>query len=1086
MRFMLLFPSILLLGASLFSATSARKLQLTDEESLFLSPIPVSRGINKSVRSKPVKTAHIPMEPLQLLKKPQTTNQNRNPFQLVEDQCPPCFNCILPSDTCTQFSDCNEYNGRCNCPEGFGGDNCSKPVCNSLAEGQDRKIRQGKECQCSDGWGGINCNICESDLACNALVPTGQNGTCYKGGLVVFNNYQVCDVTNKKIIDMLPDQPPQVTFNCNANEKTCGFQFWIDQIESFYCTLDHCEFREDRSYNGNATYYTCSNIRCKCMTNEMLCGKEGSIDISEFLEEEIKGPASFKCNTEDGCKFEEPAMNDLILSVFGDSYITLNCHSGECLHYTQVPGYIRPEKPKNTSLMIISIASVLIFILGVGAGAIYLVRKNKDNSRDYLLLGQYNPDDEAGKLMDNHTPTALMFRGVNYVVGKKQVLNNVHGIVKPGQVMAIMGASGAGKTTFLDILARKNKSGLVTGDIFVNGRIVSDSQFKRVVGYVDQEDTLMPTLTVYETILYSALLRLPREMSAEAKKNRVYETMSELGILGIKDSFIGDSGSRGISGGEKRRVSIACELVTSPSILFLDEPTSGLDAYNAYNVIECLVTLARNYNRTVIFTIHQPRSNIFTLFDQLVLLADGWMIYSGMASKARSHFENIGHPCPLGFNIADFIVDLSKHAVKPPEEDFEDEELIPGLSNSNHLDEAEASHSNRRRSIRIMQEDSLYSPRRTSSVNPFDDLPSISTPPEANNPWQTEVSPWTGGSQSSATTSRGAEVIQGMSSHLLMLVREYKRSVLAHSVTDEIERLAGLNQIDGAPIHTIGTYRRSSWYTQYRILSDRTFKNLYRNPYLMLTHYVISVFLAVLCGLLFYQVTNDIAGFQNRMGVFFFVCALFGFGCLTSLQVFASERILFVRERANGYYSPITYFASKVMFDIVPLRVIPPILLGVIIYNMVGLAPGLEHFLRFLLVLVLFNLTAASISLFLGILFQEISVANLLSSLMMLFSMLFGGLLLNKDSIPLYLQWLKDLSFFNYAFEAMLVNEMKYLQLTEKKYGLQIDIPGATILSTFGFNAANYWPDVVKLSVMFCVFIVLSFICLQMFVKEKR
>ena len=95
------------------------------------------------------------------------------------------------------------------------------------------------------------------------------------------------------------------------------------------------------------------------------------------------------------------------------------------------------------------------------------------------------------------------------------------------------------------------------------------------MGFVDQEDTLMSTLTVYETVLYSALLRLPREMSFEAKKFRTLETMHELGILGIKDSRIGDSGHRSISGGEKRRVSIACELVTSPSILFLDEPTSG-------------------------------------------------------------------------------------------------------------------------------------------------------------------------------------------------------------------------------------------------------------------------------------------------------------------------------------------------------------------------------------------------------------------------------------------------------------------------------------------------------------------------------
>src|SRR5258708_35649860 len=109
--------------------------------------------------------------------------------------------------------------------------------------------------------------------------------------------------------------------------------------------------------------------------------------------------------------------------------------------------------------------------------------------------------------------------------------------------MAIMGASGARKSTLLDLLARKNKRGTVRGTIHVNGRQVPDDQFKAVMGYVDQEDTLMSTLTVYETVLYSALLRLPRDMSIEAKKFRMLETLNELGILNIKDSRIGDSGA---------------------------------------------------------------------------------------------------------------------------------------------------------------------------------------------------------------------------------------------------------------------------------------------------------------------------------------------------------------------------------------------------------------------------------------------------------------------------------------------------------------------------------------------------------------
>jgi ABC-type multidrug transport system ATPase subunit len=152
---------------------------------------------------------------------------------------------------------------------------------------------------------------------------------------------------------------------------------------------------------------------------------------------------------------------------------------------------------------------------------------------------------------------------------------------------------GAGKTTCLDILASRLKRGLVSGEIMVNGRIPTRSQFKKISGYVDQEDSMLGTLTVYETVLFSAQLRLPKTMrylsflqlcssitssySQMAIEKRVEDTLVELGIDHIANHRIGSPGQRGISGGEKRRVSIAMELVTSPSILYLDEPTSGLD-----------------------------------------------------------------------------------------------------------------------------------------------------------------------------------------------------------------------------------------------------------------------------------------------------------------------------------------------------------------------------------------------------------------------------------------------------------------------------------------------------------------------------
>ncbi|KAL0081558.1 putative ABC transporter [Phycomyces blakesleeanus] len=1000
-------------------------------------------------------------------------------FGIKTDDCPPCFNCLLPGFECLHFANCSDYNGKCDCPSGFGGDDCHQPLCGALSDGRNRSPRFGDECECPEGWEGINCNVCKTDNVCNAMVPTGQ-GTCYRGGLTVVENHQMCNVTNRKILDQLKTQIPQVTFSCNKPDETCDFQFWVDQVESFYCHLNTCAFEQEHGYDKNTTKYTCETIDCRCIKDEMLCGKDGSIDLTELLRDEIVGPASFTCTGSD-CAFSEPAMDDLISAVFGDDSIFLSCSSGECLHYTQVPGFERPQRPINWLMIVSGIAGVTVFLLIVGAVVSYFAKRSS-NSGGFILL----PDDEAGKLMSDHTPTSLIFENLSYTVNKKEILKDASGIARPGEVMAIMGPSGAGKTTLLDILANRTKTGTVSGDIYLNGHRMSRSEYKKHIGYVDQEDTMIPTLTVYETILYSALLRLPRSMSEAAKKFRVGEVMQELGIDGIKDSKIGQTGDRSISGGERRRVAIACELVTSPSILFLDEPTSGLDAYNAYNVVESLVTLARDYNRTIIFTIHQPRSNIVTLFDQLVLLAKGRILYSGPQMHAQMYFKSIGYACPPGFNIADYLIDLTMQSIDPAQS--------PGQPQTD--------------SNGPIQSDSLLNPIPTpyapGSPSLADELENTSEQ------WASEMSARQERQRQERIRKQrqqipagldvvvddGSQVDQdGLTPHLRRLVDTYKSSQIAASTNDEIERsLAAASSstpesIEQGVVYVpkpIITHERPGWLTQFRILADRTFKNLYRNPMLMFAHYAISVALALICGGLFYRVSNTIAGFQNRMGLFFFYEALLGFMCLTSLQVFSSERILFVRERANGYYSPGTYFLSKVLFDIIPLRVVPPLMMGLISYYMVGLVEGTANFFKFLLVLVLFNLTAAAACLVIGIVFKNGSMANLLSCMVMLFSMLFAGLLLNKDSMSPYFGWLKHLSFFNYGLEALLVNEMLYLQLIEERYGLNIDVPGATILSTFGFNAKNYWPDVIKLGVMFMSLIVFAFVWLVFFVKERR
>jgi len=809
------------------------------------------------------------------------------------------------------------------------------------------------------------------------------------------------------------------------------------------------------------------------------------------LKEEIKGPATFSCTTGAGCKFEEPAMNNLINDIFGDRYISLTCEGGECLHYSQVPGYVRPPKPNNTRWIALSVAGAGLTAVLISAALWYAGRARKSDIGAIRL-----PDAEVSQLMSDHVPATLHFSDISYSLNGRPILEGSTGSVRPGQILAIMGASGAGKSTLLDILARKRKRGLVGGVTLVNGREVSDVDFRKVIGFVDQEDTLMSTLTVYETILYSALLRLPRDMSIEAKQFRTLETMSELGILGIKDSRIGDSGHRSISGGEKRRVSIACELVTSPSILFLDEPTSGLDAYNAYNVVESLVSLARNYNRTVVFTIHQPRSNIVSLFDQLVLLAQGRLVYAGEFARCQPYFDSIGYHCPPGFNIADYLIDVTASDEKEPKgsrtsstgitsptgdvtasTSLRDEErALPPLRRETHVSSGGQSpdHANDETEMQVRRDGNGngasegFLRRKTSQL--------------------LEVV--------SLSTAHGSDQGLTLMPHIAALVDSYATSEIAVVVRADIHSVAhprqGLDGSEELPDVTVESTllrgrKRATWSTQFRILSGRAFKNMYRDPALLTFQYSASIAAALLCGLFYHNVSDDIGGFQNRLGVFFFTLALFGFSCLSSLGLFANERILFMRERSNGYYSSFTYFTSKVLFDILPLRVVPPLLFGGIVYGLVGFVPTVPAFWKFILTLVLFNLTTASVILLISIACANTSVASLIGTMVMLFNLLFTGLLINRSKVKPWLQWLHTVSFFHAAFEALAVNELRFLQLKEDKYGVELDVPAATILSTFGLRAQSFWwPNISLLGIFFVTFTASSFVVLHFFVRERR
>ncbi|XP_060676119.1 ABC transporter G family member 1-like isoform X4 [Ziziphus jujuba] len=247
----------------------------------------------------------------------------------------------------------------------------------------------------------------------------------------------------------------------------------------------------------------------------------------------------------------------------------------------------------------------------------------------------------------------------------KAILQGLTGHAKPGELMAIMGPSGCGKSTLLDALAgRLSSKTRQSGDILINGR--KETLAYGTLAYVTQDDTLITTLTVSEAVYYSAQLQLPDSMSKSKKKGRAEMTIREMGLQDAMNTRIGGWGCKGLSGGQKRRVSICIEILTHPKLLFLDEPTSGLDSAASYHVMSGIASLDQRdgSRRTIIASIHQPSSEVFQLFSSLCLLSSGKTVYFGPAARANEFFTLCGFPCPTLQNPSD-------HFLKTINKDFE-------------------------------------------------------------------------------------------------------------------------------------------------------------------------------------------------------------------------------------------------------------------------------------------------------------------------------------------------------------------------------------------------------------------------------
>ncbi|XP_063822397.1 ATP-binding cassette subfamily G member 4 [Ostrinia nubilalis] len=255
-------------------------------------------------------------------------------------------------------------------------------------------------------------------------------------------------------------------------------------------------------------------------------------------------------------------------------------------------------------------------------------------------------------------PVDLHFSNITCTVnlgfnkGSKQILHGVHGRLRPRQLIAIMGPSGAGKSTLLDVLSGYRISG-VGGAVFVNGRGRIMKNFKKMSCYIQQDDRLQGLLTVGENMALAADLKLPTTMDKYGKGEIIEDILTNLGLY----EHINTRGAQ-LSGGQKKRLSIALELINNPLVMFLDEPTTGLDSSSCSQVVQLCRNLAHQ-GRTIVCTVHQPSASLFALFDHVYILAAGQCLYQGTTQNLVPYLKGAGVPCPIYHNPADYVIELA-------------------------------------------------------------------------------------------------------------------------------------------------------------------------------------------------------------------------------------------------------------------------------------------------------------------------------------------------------------------------------------------------------------------------------------------
>ncbi|CAD7941182.1 unnamed protein product [Amoebophrya sp. A120] len=640
-----------------------------------------------------------------------------------------------------------------------------------------------------------------------------------------------------------------------------------------------------------------------------------------------------------------------------------------------------------------------------------------------------------------------------------QILKNLTGCFQPGKLTALMGPSGSGKTTLMDLLAgRKTMQQAHTeGSICYAGQPLQREMLSMVTGYVEQFDTLAGELTVREMLLYTAELKLPRTIGREERVGLVESVIRKLSLQPCADTKIGTVLQRGISGGQAKRTNIAMALITRPAVIYLDEPTSGLDSYTANEVVMLLKALAAE-GRTVVCTIHSPTALAFSLFDELVMLRDGCLLYHGELRKAQPYFEKV---FASEGNFAATTASGDKplqlpEVVQPPFNSsgaVAPTEAADGTASAQKKDEQDVAISMEQELMnkhvadgttvrqRVVTNDSAGSKSKPKRI----DFGSFSLPE-----WLVDV---TSGNVSQTTydleEASPAELLARSSSKedtpVVAGATKDNKPAFSFEAVDLVAAFAGspdyselLNKVgelekadpnDDRTAKLAAGYNPPSSFSKLKTLLRYRMRAHYKDPEFLGPRIGDKIFMGFIILSLYWDIGSqkDAQSILSCAAMLYFIVALCGYGAAAFVPSLTLDRPLYYRETADGCYGPLTYYLSKFVEESV-LCSTTSLLLMIPVYYGCSLSGNL-----FMLILIYY--TTAMVGIVLAYLCAAvcptIDAANALLPTYVTVCMYFGGLFMIFSKIPDGWYWFSWISFLRYSWGAIMINNYQDDNLTE-------------------------------------------------------